>query len=60
VKGIKDDTYSKELVEIMCKHFSESKRNVLYYLSLMSKEEMKAVVGLYGYTEKELNSIISD
>lgn len=59
IKSKKESEYTKELIDIMRRHFSESKRNVLEYLGLLSKKEIRSIVEMYGYNEKEVDQIIS-
>lgn len=59
VKGVKDTKFTEELLTLFRNHFEESKRNVLDYLSILTKQEIKSTVLLYGYTEEEADKIIS-
>jgi hypothetical protein len=59
IKGNKE-THSEKLIEIMKIHFSESKRNIVECLSLLNKNEVKSIVMMYGYTEKEANKILTE
>jgi hypothetical protein len=59
IKGKKEDKYSKELIILLKNHFSESKKNVVTYLSLLNEKEIKSIVMQYGHTEDEADDIIS-
>lgn len=50
--------WSKELLELLRKHYEESERNVEEYLNLLTTEELRSVVGRYGLTEKEIEKLI--
>lgn len=52
------DTRSKELIELLCKHFQDSKRNILKYLEILSEDEIEKIVMMYGHTEKEAKKIL--
>jgi len=60
IKGKKEDKYSKELVDLVANHFLESRRHVTEYLDMMTVEQIKSIVSLYGYTEKEMKKLISN
>lgn len=52
------EKYGSELLRLLCIHFEESERNVLEYLSILPHEELKKIVGLYGYSEKEIAELV--
>ena len=58
IKSQNEKKWSKELLELLRKHYEESERNVEEYLDLLTTEDLRAVVGLYGYTEKEVEKLI--
>jgi hypothetical protein len=59
IKGKKDNSYTAELIDLIRKHFNESKRNVLEYLGLMTKKEIREIVMLYGNSEEEADTLLS-
>lgn len=59
IKKKGEGSYTKELIDLLRKHFSESKRNVLEYLPMMTKKEIRSIVMMYGYDENETDKIIS-
>ena len=59
VKNKSDKKWSKELLKLLRKHYQESERNVTEYLDLLKTEELRDIVSLYGYTEKEIENLIS-
>ena len=58
IKGKKDKKYEPELVDILCKYFEESKSNILDYLELMSKDQLKMILELYGVEPKKVRKYI--
>jgi hypothetical protein len=54
----KSEKYNKELLELLREHFQESERNVLQYLALLSKDDLKKIVSLYGISEKEAETFL--
>lgn len=58
VKGKKDGKWKPELVNILCKHYQESERNVYEYLELLSDSELISIVSKYGYNDKETVKMI--
>lgn len=55
----KAEKQKPELLNLMCLHFSDSKRNVVEYISLLTKDDIKSIVGKYGYSEKEIEELMS-
>ena len=58
VKGKKDKKYDKELLEILSKHFEESKLNVKSYIDLIGKDELIDIVKSYGIEDKKIKRMI--
>ena len=58
IKGKKEKKYDPELVDLLCKHFEESKSHVLDYLELINKEQLKAILQLYGVEPKKVRKYI--
>lgn len=60
VKSKSDIKWSKELMELLRKHYQESERNVIEYLNLLTPDELKQVVSLYGFTDKEIKKLLDN
>ncbi len=58
IKGKKDKKYNKDLIKILCDYFECSKSQVLEYIDLLSKDELKSVLRLYGKNEKEIKMLL--
>ena len=58
VKSKNEKKWSKSLLELLRRHYQESERNVVEYLDLLRTEEVRKIVGLYGYTEKEIETML--
>ena len=58
IKGKKDKKYNKELIEIMCKYFEVSSKEVKEYIPLIEKEELKNIIRLYGKNNKEIKVLL--
>ncbi len=58
IKGKKDKKYDKELLEILSKHFEESKLNVKSYIDLIGKDELIDIVKSYGIEDKKIKRMI--
>ena len=58
IKGKRDKKYDKELVEIITSHFECSKLQTQEYLGLISKEELKEVLEMYGIDKKQIKKVI--
>ena len=58
IKGKRDKKYNKDLIKILCDYFECSKSQVLEYIDLLSKDELKSVLRLYGKNEKEIKMLL--
>ena len=58
IKGKKQVKYDSELVEIMCKYFEVSSKEVKEYIPLIEKEELKNIIRLYGKNNKEIKVLL--
>ena len=58
IKGKKSKKYDKELINVLVNYFECSKLNVIEYLELMSKEELKTILGKYGVESKKIGKLI--
>ena len=54
----KSEKYNKDLITLLCAHFQDSERNVLEYISLLTKDDLKSIVSKYGYTEKQIKDLL--
>jgi hypothetical protein len=59
IKSKNEKKWSKELMELLRKHYEESERNVEEYLNLLTTEELRRVVSMYGYSEKDVEKLIN-
>ena len=58
IKGKKQVKYDSELIEIMCKHYEVSRSECKEYLELISKEELKSILEMYGLDLKKINKFL--
>ena len=58
IKGKKDKKYDPELIDIMCKYFQCSKKQVNEYLELICKEELKEILGIYGTDKNQIKRMV--
>jgi hypothetical protein len=63
IKGKKANKYSKELVDLLRKHFECSKKEVteyldIYYMSDSKKEDLVNIIKMYGIEDKEIKRMI--
>lgn len=52
------EKHDKELISILCKHYEESERNVLEYLQMLSRDEVRDIIGLYGIRGKQAEKMM--
>ena len=58
IKGKKDTKYDPELLNIMCIHFECSKLQTKEFLQLISKENLKELLLMYGIDNKKIRKFI--
>lgn len=58
IKSKNDKKWSKELMVLLRNHFEESERNIEEYLEILHADDLRKIVGLYGYSEKEIETLI--
>jgi len=58
IKNKSEIKWTNELMVLLRNHYQESERNVIEYLNLLTTEELRDVVGRYGFTEKEIEKLI--
>ena len=58
IKGKGDTKYDPELIEILCQHFKEGRSNIIEYLELIDKNELKMILELYGIEPKKIRKFI--
>ena len=58
IKGKKQTKYDSELIEIMCKHYEVSKNECIEYLELISKQELKSILEMYGLDPKKIRRFL--
>ena len=58
IKGKKSKKYDDELKNILCNYFECSKLQVLDYIELIPKEELKEILEKYGLEPKKIRKLI--
>ena len=58
IKGKKDKKYDKELINVLVNYFECSILEVIDYLELMSKDQLKMILELYGVDPKKVRKYI--
>ena len=57
IKGKGNKKFDKELVEIMSKHFECSRLQTKEYLELISREELKSILEMYGTDKTKIKRL---
>tara|TARA_Y100000356_G_scaffold115397_1_gene104404 strand:+ start:48 stop:470 length:423 start_codon:yes stop_codon:yes gene_type:complete len=57
IKAKKVENYPSWVIDILCKHFKESKAHIEDYLQLMDKLELKTILEMYGTEPKEIKKL---
>lgn len=52
------EKYNKQLLTIMCAHFQDSNRNVVQYLRMMSRDDVRSILRKYGYNEEQIEDMM--
>ena len=58
IKGKKDKKYDSELISLLTHHFECSKLQMKEYLKLISKDEVKNILEMYGKDKKEIKRMV--
>ena len=58
IKGKKDKKYDSELTSLLTNHFECSKLQIKEYLKLISKDEIKNILEMYGKDKKEIKKMM--
>ena len=48
IKSKKNKKYDKELINILCDYFEDSKSNIIEYIGFMNKKQLKEILKMYG------------
>jgi hypothetical protein len=54
----KSEKYNPQLLRLLSTHFQDSERNVLEYISILTKDDVVNIIGKYGYTEKQTKELL--
>ena len=57
IKGKKSKKYDKDLTKILINHFECSKLHAHEYIELISKEELKGILEMYGKDKKTIKRL---
>jgi hypothetical protein len=52
------DKYNPDLIKLLILYFSDSERNVLEYISLLTRDDLRSIVRKYGYTDKQVEKLM--
>lgn len=52
------DKYNSDLLKLLAGYFGDSERNVLEYLSLLTRDDVRAIVKKYGHTDKQVEALM--
>lgn len=55
----KAEKHKPELLTLLCTHFGDSRRNVVEYASLLTKDDIQSIIGKYGYDKKQIEELMS-
>ena len=58
IKGKKDEKFSDKLIAQVAEHYSVGKSEASDYVELMDQTSCTRLLGLYGYTESEIKTMI--
>lgn len=52
------EKHNKSLLTLMCMHFQDSTRNVAGYMKLISRDDIRAILKKYGYSEDQIEDMM--
>jgi len=55
IKGKSEDKWDKNVIRYLCKYYEVSSREVLDYLDILTKDEIKSIIVKYGVDPKEID-----
>ena len=55
IKGKSEDKWDKNVIQYLCKYYEVSSREVLDYLDILTKDEIKSIIVKYGVDPKEID-----
>jgi len=61
IKGKKADKFNQELVELLSQHFCVSEKESTEYIEILestNKDELRAIIKLYGKSDKEVDALL--
>ena len=58
IKGKKLKKYDTWLTKLLCNHFECSKLQVIEYLELIDKQELKYILEMYGIDKKQMKKVV--
>ena len=58
VKGKKEDKFSDKLISQVAEHYQVSRLEATEYVELMNQDQCTHLLSLYGYSDKEIKTLI--
>ena len=55
IKGKSEDKWHENVIQYFCKYYEVSSREVLDYLDILTKDEIKSIIVKYGVDPKEID-----
>ena len=52
------EKYNKSLLTLLCVHFQDSQRNVVEYLHLIPRDDVRSIVRKFGYSEDQIEEML--
>ena len=52
------EKYNKSLLTLLCIYFQDSERNVVEYLHLLPRDDVRNIVKKYGYSEDQVEELL--
>lgn len=52
------EKYNKSLLTLLCVHFQDSQRNVVEYLHLLPRDDVRNIIRKYGYSEDQVEELM--
>lgn len=52
------EKHNKSLLTLMCMHFQDSTRNVAGYMKLISRDDVRAILKKYGYSDDQIEDMM--
>jgi len=52
------EKYNKSLLALLCAHFKDSERNVVEYIHMLPRDDVRSIIRKYGYSKEQVEEFL--